>query len=196
MGLCTTAALGVSYDRAQWRAVRTLSGGEQKRLVLEALLRGPDEVLLLTSRTTTWTSRQALAEDVLRANRKTVLYVSHDRELLARTATRVVTLEGGTSWVHGGRLRDVPRRAGGPARALEEVLRTWEQEHERLKALVAHVAAAGRDLRGHGVALSRHGDTASAVRGAGPERPSPQRVRMRLTGGRTGVRVMTWRGSS
>ena len=34
-------------ERAQWREVRTLSGGEQKRLVLEALLRGPDEVLLL-----------------------------------------------------------------------------------------------------------------------------------------------------
>ncbi|AEG43691.1 ATPase components of ABC transporters with duplicated ATPase domains [Isoptericola variabilis J7] len=45
--VCTTAALGVPYERAQWRSVRTLSGGEQKRLVLEALLRGPDEVLLL-----------------------------------------------------------------------------------------------------------------------------------------------------
>ena len=38
---CTVAALGVPYDRAQYRDVRTLSGGEQKRLVLEALLRGP-----------------------------------------------------------------------------------------------------------------------------------------------------------
>ena len=35
------------YDRAKYRALRTLSGGEQKRLVLEFLLRGPDEVLLL-----------------------------------------------------------------------------------------------------------------------------------------------------
>ena len=35
------------FEQAQWRKVRTLSGGEQKRLVLEALLRGPDEVLLL-----------------------------------------------------------------------------------------------------------------------------------------------------
>ena len=43
--VCTVAALGTPYDRAQWREVRTLSGGEQKRLVLEALLRGPDEVL-------------------------------------------------------------------------------------------------------------------------------------------------------
>ena len=34
------------YDRAQSR-LATLSGGEQKRVALEALLRGPDEVLLL-----------------------------------------------------------------------------------------------------------------------------------------------------
>ena len=45
--MCTMAALGAPYEKAQWRQVRTLSGGEQKRLVLEALLRGPDEVLLL-----------------------------------------------------------------------------------------------------------------------------------------------------
>ena len=38
---CTVAALGVPYDRAQYREVRTLSGGEQKRLVLEALLPDP-----------------------------------------------------------------------------------------------------------------------------------------------------------
>ncbi len=44
---CCIAAIGVSYDRCQWREVATLSGGEQKRLVLESLLRGKDEVLLL-----------------------------------------------------------------------------------------------------------------------------------------------------
>ena len=45
--VCTTEALGLPFDRARWREVRTLSGGEQKRLVLESLLRGPEEVLLL-----------------------------------------------------------------------------------------------------------------------------------------------------
>ena len=46
--VCTTAALGVPYDRAKYRdAARPCRGGEQKRLVLEYLLRGPDEVLLL-----------------------------------------------------------------------------------------------------------------------------------------------------
>jgi ATPase subunit of ABC transporter with duplicated ATPase domains len=45
--VCTVQALGVSYDKAKYRPLTTLSGGEQKRLVLEALLRGPDDVLLL-----------------------------------------------------------------------------------------------------------------------------------------------------
>src|SRR4029079_9843194 len=45
--VCSTSALGVSYDKAKYRELTTLSGGEQKRLVLEALLRGPDQVLLL-----------------------------------------------------------------------------------------------------------------------------------------------------
>ena len=44
---CCVAALGVGFERVKWRELSTLSGGEQKRLALEALLRGPDEVLLL-----------------------------------------------------------------------------------------------------------------------------------------------------
>jgi len=47
VGACTIAALGLGYEQYRDRPVGTLSGGEQKRLVLEALLRGPAEVLLL-----------------------------------------------------------------------------------------------------------------------------------------------------
>ncbi|MEO7754900.1 MAG: ATP-binding cassette domain-containing protein, partial [Terracoccus sp.] len=82
---CTMAALGIPYERCQWRAVTTLSGGEQKRLVLEALLRGPEEVLLLDEPdnyldvpTKRW------LEQALVASPKTVLFISHDRELLDR----------------------------------------------------------------------------------------------------------------
>jgi ATPase subunit of ABC transporter with duplicated ATPase domains len=41
------AALGLPFDRAQHRPASSLSGGEQKRLVLEALFAGPDDLLLL-----------------------------------------------------------------------------------------------------------------------------------------------------
>ena len=37
--VCTVAALGMPFEKAQWRKVATLSGGEQKRVVLESLLR-------------------------------------------------------------------------------------------------------------------------------------------------------------
>ena len=102
-----TAALGLSYDRAKYRELTTLSGGEQKRLVLEYLLRGPDQVLLLDEPDNfldvpgkIWLEQRISASD------KTILYISHDRELLNNTATRVVTVElgaaGNTVWTHPG----------------------------------------------------------------------------------------------
>ena len=38
----------------------------------------------------------------LRESSKSVLFVSHDRELLAQTADRVVAVEGGGAWTHPG----------------------------------------------------------------------------------------------
>ena len=101
--VCTTAALGVPYDRCSHRMLHTLSGGEQKRLALEALLRGPDEVLLLDEPDNYLdVPGKRWLEAALADSSKTVLFVSHDRELLARTATRVVTVEAHGAWVHGG----------------------------------------------------------------------------------------------
>jgi ATPase subunit of ABC transporter with duplicated ATPase domains len=100
---CCVAAFGIGYDQCRWRDVGTLSGGEQKRLVLESLLRGPEGVLLLDEPDNyldvpgkRWLEQQ-LAETP-----KTVLLVSHDRELLAACAQRIVTVEDGQVWVHGG----------------------------------------------------------------------------------------------
>src|SRR6201985_2924441 len=92
--MCTMSALGVPYDKAQWRSVATLSGGEQKRLVLEALLRGPDEVLLLDEPDNYLdVPGKRWLEEQINQTRKTVLFVSHDRELLARAAQKIVTVE-------------------------------------------------------------------------------------------------------
>src|SRR6202453_5354172 len=91
--MCTMAALGIPYEKAQFRTVKTLSGGEQKRLVLEALLRGPDEVLLLDEPDNYLdVPGKRWLEGQLRDTSKTVLFVSHDRELLARVASRIVAV--------------------------------------------------------------------------------------------------------
>ena len=85
----TVSALGVPLDRCKYRELSTLSGGEQKRLALEALLRGPDEVLLLDEPDNYLDvpGRRWLEERLLET-RKPVLFVSHDPELLPRVADR------------------------------------------------------------------------------------------------------------
>ena len=111
--VCTIAALGVAVRQgASIATLTTLSGGEQKRLVLEALLRGPDEVLLLDEPDNFLDVPGKLwLEERMRESPKTVLFVSHDRELMNNTATRVVTVELGARRQHGvGRIPAASRR--------------------------------------------------------------------------------------
>ncbi|GAA2451433.1 ABC-F family ATP-binding cassette domain-containing protein [Streptomyces macrosporus] len=199
--MCTTAALGVPYDKAQWRKVRTLSGGEQKRLVLEALLRGPDEVLLLDEPDNYLdVPGKRWLEERLNETRKTVLFVSHDRELLARAAQKIVSVEPGPSgsdvWVHGGGFATYHRARKERFERFEELRRRWDEQHARLKQLVNTLKqkAAYND----GLA-SRYQAARTRLRKfeeAGPpqEPPREQDIRMRLRGGRTGVRAITCSG--
>ena len=120
---CCTAALGISYDLAKWREVNSLSGGEQKRLALEALLRGPDEVLLLDEPDNYLdVPSKRWLEAQLAATSKSILLVSHDRELLAGAASTIAAVElgasGNTVWVHGGGFEILCR---GPARPIRAV---------------------------------------------------------------------------
>ncbi|HYY09698.1 MAG TPA: ATP-binding cassette domain-containing protein [Kineosporiaceae bacterium] len=195
--VCTTAALGAPFERVQYRSVRTLSGGEQKRLVLEALLRGPDEVLLLDEPDNYLdVPGKRWLEERLRETSKTVLLVSHDRELLARAAQRIVTLEpgpaGATAWTHGGGFGTYHQARAERNARLEELRRRWDEEHAKLKALVLmyKTKAAYND----GLA-SRYQAALTRLRKfeeAGPpqETPAEQSVTMRLRGGRTGKRAV------
>ena len=139
--VCTTAALGMPYEKAQWRKVSTLSGGEQKRVVLESLLRGPEEVLILDEPDNYLdVPAKRWLEDQLIASPKTVLFISHDRELLDRVAMRIATLEpsrgGNTIWVHPGRFSTYEQARIDRNAKLEELRRRWDEEHAKLKALV------------------------------------------------------------
>jgi ATPase subunit of ABC transporter with duplicated ATPase domains len=194
---CTMAALGIPFDRAQYREVRSLSGGEQKRLVLEALLRGPEQVLLLDEPDNYLdVPAKRWLEQQLRATQKTVLLVSHDRELLANAADRIVTLElgaaGNTTWTHGGGFAGYHQARDDRMARLEELRRRWDEEHAKLKALVLRMwekAKYNSDVApAYRAAQTR---LAKFVEAGPPElRPREQEVTMRLTGSRTGRRVV------
>ncbi|NLT52983.1 MAG: ABC-F family ATP-binding cassette domain-containing protein [Actinomycetales bacterium] len=194
---CTTAATGLPFASAQWRQVRTLSGGEQKRLVLEALLRGPDDVLLLDEPDNYLDVPAKLwLEEQLGQTPKTVLLVSHDRELLARAAERIVTLEpragGASAWVHGGSFATYQQAREERNSRLEELRRRWDEDHAKLRALVQLY----RTKSAYNAEMaSRYQSALSRLRrfeDAGPPEavPSSQRVTMRLRGGRTGKRAV------
>ncbi len=198
---CTVAALGVPWEKAQWRGVTTLSGGEQKRLVLEALLRGPEEVLLLDEPDNYLDvpGKQWL-EDQLVASPKTVLFISHDRELLGRVATRVATLEpgavGSRLWVHPGPFSTYHQARQDRMARLEELRRRWDEEHAKLKALVLMYKTKSAFNDGLASRYQAAQTRLAKFVEAGPpeELPRQQSVTMRLRGGRTAKRAVVAQG--
>jgi ATPase subunit of ABC transporter with duplicated ATPase domains len=194
---CTTAALGIPFDRCQYRQVTSLSGGEQKRLALEALLRGPDQVLLLDEPDNYLdVPGKRWLEDALRATSKTVLLVSHDRELLARAADRIITVElgaaGNTTWIHGGGFGSYHEARRDRMERLDELRRRWDEQHAKLRQLVATLKVKATANDGF---ASRYQAAQTRLRKfeeAGPpqQRPIEQNLGMRLAGARTGRRAL------
>jgi energy-dependent translational throttle protein EttA len=189
----STSALELPWETAKNRPTRTLSGGQQKRFALELLLRGADEVLLLDEPDNFLdVPAKRWLEQRLRESDKSVLYVSHDRELLAQTATRVVTVEGGTAWVHPGGFASWHEARVARYERLDEQRRRWDEEHQKLKDLVNMYKQ--KAIYNDGMA-SRYQAAQTRLRKfeeAGPpqERPKEQDIRMRLAGGRTGKRAV------
>ncbi|MBB5850583.1 ABC-F family ATP-binding cassette domain-containing protein [Amycolatopsis umgeniensis] len=195
---CTTAALNLPYEKARWREVRTLSGGEQKRLVLEALLLGGSGVLLLDEPDNYLDvpGKQWL-EQRLHETQKTVLFVSHDRELLARAAKKIISVEPGPAgsdvWVHGGGFDTYHQARTERFERFEELRRRWDEKHAQLKKLVTDMrqyAARSDEM------ASRYHAAQTRLRkfeeaGAPAAPPREQKITMRLRGGRTGVRAVT-----
>jgi len=190
---CCVAALGKPYDQVRWREVNTLSGGQQKRLVLESLLRGTHTTLLLDEPDNYLdVPGKRWLESQLATTSKTVLLVSHDRELLNACAQRIITVEDRHAWVHGGGFGTYAQARADRIDRLEELRRRWDEEHEKLKELV----------RMYRQKASHNSDMASRLQAAvtrltkfeeaGPPEvpPREQHIRVRLKGGRTGKRAL------
>ena len=189
----SVAALGLPYESCKYRELTTLSGGEQKRLALELLLRGPDEVLLLDEPDNYLdVPGKRWLELRLRETPKTVLFVSHDRELLAQVADRVVTVEGATTWTHGGGFASYHEARGQRHDRMAELRRRWEDEHARLKDLVNTLKIQSRvsEVMAQKYRVQARRLERFEAEGPPPDKPTDEQVSMRLRGGRTGVRAI------
>ena len=125
-----------------------------------------------------------------------MLFVCHDRELLARTATRIITLElgaaGNTVWIHGGGFASyaearaatatpaggAPPAVGRGAREAQGAGARCRQKAEYNDGMAVAYQAALTRLR----AFERGGPPQAV--------PREQEVKMRLRGGRTGKRAV------
>lgn len=191
--VCCQAAVGMDYEKCKFRELKTLSGGQAKRLILEALLRGPDQVLLLDEPDNYLdVPAKNWLEDQLKESSKTILLISHDRTLLTRAADRIITIEGGTAWVHGKGFGTYYEARQERHERLGELLKRWEDEHQRLKDLLQTLhmqtkssPAMAPKYRAMQTRLKRFEEA-----GAPQAPPPPQRLKMKLKGGRTAVRAI------
>ncbi len=134
--------------RSSTAPLRTFSGGEQKRLALEALLRSDFDVLLLDEPDNFLdVPGKRWLEAELAATRKTVLFVSHDRELLAATATKVVTVEASGAWTHGGGFATYHEARQAHLERREHQLAVYEDERAQAGGARRRDAPPGEDQR-------------------------------------------------
>ena len=193
----TTIVLDAPFDKAQWRDVATLSGGEQKRLVLEALVRGPAEILLLDEPDNYLdVPGKVWLEGQLCESRKAVLLISHDRQLLANAADSIVTIElgaaGNFAWTHAHSFTGYHEARQARFERLEELTRRWDEEHAKLKALVLMYRTKAAYNDGLASRYQAAKTRLAKFEEAGPPQVQPrqQQVTMRLAGGRTGKRAI------
>jgi len=194
---CTHAAFGQGYPESAERRIETLSGGERKRLALEVVFGSPFDVILLDEPDNMLDIEgKRWLEDTVIASPKTILMASHDRTVLDRTASRIVTLEGRAAWVHPGRFSTYAEARDGRIDRLDDDHRRFDEERRRLAEMVKEMKrkAAYNEGWASKARNAEHRLERFEERNAPPAKPEVQDVRMRIGGGRTGKVSLRIRG--
>ena len=191
------AAMGEPIEAVGLRIAHTLSGGELKRLLLEAHFRSDADPLLLDEPDNFLdVLGKEWLEQALSTSRKTLLYVSHDREFLGNTSTRVVTLEARGAWSH-------PSSFGTYEQARQERIAGLEEDHRRYQERRAALIATLKEYRRRAQSSDVWGPKVRAAKSRlrlfdqkteVVERPREQKVAIRLGGGRTGTIALRTKG--
>ena len=190
---CADRAIGLPWSELADRPSETFSGGEQKRLALELLFRSEDDVLLLDEPDNFLDvqGKNWLA-DQLNASHKTILYISHDRELLAATSRKVITIEAKGAWTHGASFATWAEARRARQIQIDDENKRWEDERHRL---VLHL----KEMKRRAAMSEKFAPRAKAAesrlrqydeRGRPPAQIVDQEIDMRLSGGRTGKRAV------
>jgi ATPase subunit of ABC transporter with duplicated ATPase domains len=120
-------------DEVGGRETAQLSGGERKRLVLEVLFSGESAVLLLDEPDNFLDVPAKLElEARIAASKKTVVLISHDRDLLGAACNVILTMEANGAWVHGGSYRTYPEAREHRQKLLGDRVDQWKREERRL----------------------------------------------------------------
>lgn len=186
-------ALGADLRDVADRPLRTLSGGEQKRLALEYLLRSEDDVLVLDEPDNfldvpakRWLERE------ITSSRKAILFVSHDRELLAACASKIVTIEASGAWTHGGGFATYAeaKETHDAKRAHDAAL--FDAERERLEGIVAEMRRRAKISEVFAPRLKAAESRLRQFLDANERPPDvrDQQIDVRLRGARTGKRAV------
>ena len=173
------------FDELADRPATTLSGGERKRLVLDVLLHSDADVLLLDEPDNFLdvAAKRALERQIA-GSKKTVLVISHDRELLSAAVSWILTIEGDGAWMHAGSYATYPEARADRQRKLGDAVKRWKDEERRLFALMKTFKERAR----YSDVWAKKADAAETrwrrfADGGPPPAPiTDQQVRMRIRG--------------
>ncbi|MFZ0387981.1 MAG: ATP-binding cassette domain-containing protein [Solirubrobacteraceae bacterium] len=194
---CCRQIVGAPFSDLADRPARSLSGGERKQLVLELLFGSDADVLLLDEPDNFLDVPAKLAlERRVRSSRKTILMISHDREVLAAAVDAIVTLEGNGAWVHGESYATYARAREDRQRRLGDAVKRWHEEERRL----CHLTRTFKERARYHDAWAKRADAMETrwkrFRDAGPP-PAPvteQAITVRIRGGDSARIVLRMRG--
>ncbi len=163
-----------------------LSGGERKQLVLAALFASDASVLLLDEPDNFLDIPAKLElERRIASSKKTVLLISHDRELLTGATNSIVTLESNGAWVHGDSYRTYEQGRRQRQERLGSRLDQWNREERRLFQFYKTMkqrASISPDLAKRAAAAETRWQR-FVDEGPPPAPTTDQRVVMRIRGG-------------
>ena len=99
--------VGLDFERFRNLSPFQLSGGEKRRVAIAGILAMEPQVLVLDEPTVGLDTRSAsMVEDVIRSYHrigKTIVFISHDMDFVARLAERIIVLKNGLVHFEGSK---------------------------------------------------------------------------------------------